>query len=77
MPPCNDADVLLYSINQKLVLPRYAYFAVAGALQRYSLRGGSTDVHFTLPSASAAGEALTVHHMVRLSHVFPALRHLL
>ena len=53
------------SSNQKLVLPRHMYFASAGSLQRHSLRGGATELHVPLPAASAAGEALTVHHLVR------------
>jgi hypothetical protein len=52
------------SLNQKLVLPRYAYFSVPGSLQRYSLRANSTELHVPLPEASAAGEALLAHHLV-------------
>ena len=52
------------SLNQKLVLPRYAYFTVPGSLQRYSLRGNSTELHVPLPKVSAAGEALLAHHLV-------------
>jgi len=62
----------LRSTNQKLVLPRDMYFASAGSLQRYGLRGGTADVHVPLPAAAVAGEALTVHHLVRFWHAFDA-----
>ena len=52
------------STNQKLVLPRYAFFSIPGSLQKYSLRAGAAELHVSLPRASAAGEALTAHHLV-------------
>ena len=58
----------LHSTNQKLVMPRYVYFASAGSLQHYGLRGGATNVHMPLPVASTGGESLVVHHLVRLQH---------